>query len=64
MNYLIIKNISCNKIPKIEKLMVMINDKKRTSTGNRFIVCKSVGNGLVKYVSSYEVLKIAKPFIK
>ena len=53
-----LNNISCNKIPKIEKLMVMIkNDKKRTSTGNRFIVCKSLGNGIVKYVSSYDVLK-------
>ena len=50
--------ISSKKVPAIEKLMLMIkNDKKRTSSGNRFVVCKGLGNGIIKYVSSYEILK-------
>ena len=51
----------CNNIdyqPNILNLINNIqNDKKKTSKGNRFIICKKVGNGSVEYISNNKLIR-------
>ena len=54
------KDLKIDKIPKIDFLMNnLINDKKRTSEGNRFILCDSPGSAEIKYIKDEFLIKEA-----
>ena len=58
------KNLNTSDIPKISKLIEnLINDKKRLSKGNRFILCKSIGEAKIQYVDDQEIIQGAFEYI-
>ena len=52
------KKINSNDIPTISELTKnILNDKKRISQGNRFILCESIGKANVKIIKNNDHIK-------
>ena len=52
-----LQKINTNNFPPISKLVEnLINDKKRISKGNRFIICKSPGEANIELIQDYDLL--------
>ncbi len=49
--------LDTSDIPEIKSLIKnLLNDKKRISEGNRFIICESIGNAKIKLLSDENIL--------
>ena len=52
------KKINSDDIPKISELTKnIINDKKRLSDGNRFVLCESIGKANIKIIKSEDLIE-------
>ena len=50
--------LNLDDIPKISQLTKnILNDKKRISQGNRFILCKSIGNASIEIINNDDLIK-------
>ena len=53
-------SLNIDKIPDIRFLVHnLINDKKRTSQGNRFILCDQPGSAGIKFIKDEDLIKRA-----
>ncbi len=51
------KRLNTIDIPNISELLVyLLNDKKRISDGNRFIICESIGKPIIKTLSNQNLI--------
>ncbi len=54
------QDLNIKKVPDIDFLLNnLINDKKRTSKGNRFILCDSPGSAEIKFIKDESLIKRA-----
>ena len=53
-------SLNIDKIPNIKCLLDnLINDKKRTKQGNRFILCDQPGSAGIKFIKDEDLIKKA-----
>ena len=58
MNCWIFIIVNSDDIPEISELTKnIVNDKKRTSEGNRYILCESIGKANIKIIKRTDLIE-------